>query len=91
MNYRCFNQTKSITAFSHVWDSQGTQSEAHVSIWAPSVQSSMLSGNKVIDQTIDLPFKLNLLELDANMLGILCRKRISKSSKIERSFKVSEY
>lgn len=34
-------------AFDHVWDSQGTQSQAQVSVWAASMNTSLLHSNKV--------------------------------------------
>ena len=44
----CRFQVKRVPGFVQVWNSQNTHSQAHVSIWAPSVQKSMLSTNKVL-------------------------------------------
>jgi hypothetical protein len=39
-------QLKQISTFTEVWNSQGTHSQHQVSLWAPSLQTSILSGNK---------------------------------------------
>lgn len=40
-------KAKNIAAFTMIWSSQGTQSKDQVSLWEPSIQSSMLSNNRV--------------------------------------------
>ena len=42
----CVEQAKNVTKFTMIWNSQGAQSQAHVSIWTPSIMYHM-SSNKV--------------------------------------------
>jgi hypothetical protein len=39
-------KAKPISAFTQIWNSQDTQSHAQVSVWLPSLQTSMLHSNK---------------------------------------------
>jgi hypothetical protein len=47
-------KVKTITGFSQVWSSQGTQSKDQVSLWEPSIASSMLSSTRVCDLFLSL-------------------------------------